>query len=130
MTDRRPELVEGRSAWRTALRQAQGCGSFLLLVLGGCQQAEPFAFTNTSVTLPEDTTALPPGPHVELATQNCTACHSADMILNQPRLTRAQWEANVEKMVKVYKAPIETQDVPQIVDYLVATNEKMTPAAR
>lgn len=102
----------------------------LLLALGGCQQADTFAFSNTSVELPADTVGLPPGPHVELATQNCTACHSADMILNQPRLKRAQWEANVEKMVKVYKAPIETKDVPQIVDYLVATNEKLTASAR
>ena len=39
-------------------------------------------------------------------------------------------EANVEKMVKVYKAPIDAKDVPQIVDYLVATNERMTPSAR
>ena len=75
----------------------------LLLSLAGCQQADTFAFTNTSIELPADTVALPQGPHVELATQNCTACHSADMILTQPRLTRAQWTANVEKMVKVYK---------------------------
>lgn len=97
------------------------------LALGGCQQADRFAFTNTSIELPADTVTLPPGPHVELATQNCTACHSADMILHQPRLTRAQWEANVEKMVKVYKAPIDAEDVPQIVEYLVATDERLTP---
>lgn len=93
--------------------------------LAGCQQADSFAFANTTITLPKDTTALPPGPHVELATQNCMACHSADMILNQPRLTRAQWTSNVEKMVKVYKANIDDKDVPQIVDYLVATNERV-----
>ena len=97
----------------------------LLLALGGCQQADSFAFGNTSIELPADTVALPPGPHAELATQNCMACHSADMILNQPRLTRAQWTANVEKMVKVYKANIDAKDVPQIVDYLVATNERV-----
>lgn len=100
------------------------------LILCGCQQGETFAFKTTSVELPADGVALPPGRHIELATQNCTACHSADMILYQPRLTRAQWEANVEKMVKVYKAPIDAKDVPQIVDYLVATNEKMTPQAK
>ncbi len=95
--------------------------------LGGCSPERDVAFQNVSVTLPEDKTTLPPGPHVELAAQNCMACHSTDMILNQPRLTRAQWEANVEKMVKVYKANIDAKDVPAIVDYLVATNEKLTP---
>ncbi len=83
------------------------------------------AFTDASITLPDDVTTLPPGPHVDLVTANCTACHSSDMILNQPRLTRAQWEANVDKMVKVYKASIDPNDVPQIVDYLVATNERL-----
>ena len=88
--------------------------------LAGCQQADSFAFTNTSIVLPQDKTELPPGPNVELATATCLACHSADMITNQPRMTRAQWTANVEKMVKVYKANIEAKDVPPIVDYLVA----------
>ena len=103
---------------------------FLLLALTGCQRAAPFAFSNTSITLPADTTTLPAGPHADLATQNCTACHSADMILHQPRLTAKQWEANVEKMVKVYKAPIDAKDVPAVVDYLVVTNEKLTPTAK
>ena len=52
------------------------------------------------------------------------------MILHQPRLTAKQWEANVEKMVKVYKAPIDAKDVPAVVDYLVVTNEKLTPTAK
>jgi sulfite dehydrogenase (cytochrome) subunit B len=97
----------------------------LLLFAVGCSREPDVAFTDVSITLPDDTTALPPGPHVELATQNCTACHSADMILNQPRLTRKAWEANVEKMVKVYKANIDPKDAPQIVDYLVATNARL-----
>ena len=102
----------------------------LLLALAGCQKADDFAFQNISITLPADTTTLPAGPHADLATQNCTACHSADMILHQPRLTAKQWEANVEKMVKVYKAPIDANDVPAVVDYLVVTNEKLTPTAK
>lgn len=100
----------------------------LLLALAGCQQADAFAFQNVSVTLPDDTTALPPGPNVDIVTQNCTACHSPSMILTQPRLTRAAWEGEVAKMIKVYKAPVEADAVPAIVEYLVATNERLTPA--
>lgn len=101
--------------------------AFLTLALFGIGSAPVIgaAFTDTNIVLPDDTTTLPPGPHVDLVTQNCTACHSTDMILNQPRLTRSQWEANVDKMVKVYKASIDPKDVPQIVDYLVATNERL-----
>lgn len=100
----------------------------LLLLVAACspQKEKAFALQNVSITLPEDTTTLPLGPNVDLVTANCTACHSSEMILTQPRLTRKQWESNVEKMVKVYKASIEPADVPQIVDYLVATNELLT----
>jgi hypothetical protein len=102
----------------------------LVLALGGCQQADNFAFQNTSIALPEDTTTLPDGPGVEAVTANCLACHSPAMILTQPRLNRKVWEAEVEKMAKVYKAPIDSAAVPQIVDYLVVTNERLTPLAK
>jgi cytochrome c5 len=49
---------------------------------------------------------------------NCLACHSAGMILTQPRMARAAWQAEVEKMRKTYKAPVDEKDVPAIVDYL------------
>ena len=107
----------------------------LVLVLSGCgppsvEPTAPDGFADVSVTLPEDRTLLPPGPNHELATANCTACHSAEMITHQPRLTRAQWEANVEKMVSVYKANIAPADVAPIVDYLVTVNTRLTPAVR
>lgn len=124
---RSPELVEGRSFAWAALRRAQGCGALMALsLLGGCQAPEKPAFANTEVTLPDDTTTLPDGPGVQLVTTACTACHSPAQILTQPRLTRAQWQATVEKMHKVFKAPIEEKDMPAIVDYLVATNEGLT----
>jgi hypothetical protein len=96
-----------------------------LLFLAACGQTNSFAFQNTTITLPEDTTTLPDGPGVEAVTTNCLACHSPAMILTQPRLTRKVWEAEVEKMAKVYKAPIDQAAVPQIVNYLVATNERL-----
>lgn len=101
----------------------------LLLIpfaLSACQAREEFAFANTEVTMPDDTTTLPQGPGVALVTTACTACHSPAQILTQPRLTRAQWVATVEKMQKVFKAPIEEKDMPVIVDYLVATNDGLT----
>jgi hypothetical protein len=49
----------------------------------------------------------------------CLACHSAEMVLNQPKLSPATWTAEVNKMRAVYKAPIEDADIPAIVDYLV-----------
>ena len=40
------------------------------------------------------------------------------MVLNQPAMSKAQWQAEVEKMRTAYKAPIDSSDVGSIVDYL------------
>ena len=40
------------------------------------------------------------------------------MVWNQPNLTRAAWQAEVEKMRAQYKAPVDPADVPAIVAYL------------
>jgi sulfite dehydrogenase (cytochrome) subunit B len=74
--------------------------------------------------LPEETTALKPGPNLEVVKNNCTACHSVDYISTQPRGPKFKkdfWQAEVIKMIKVYGAPIDEGDVPKIVEYLTAT---------
>ena len=62
-----------------------------------------------------------PGPGADAINNNCLACHSADMVLNQPALPRATWDAEVHKMINTYKAPVDPKDVDSIVDYLVRT---------
>ncbi len=77
-----------------------------------------------SYTLPDETAAFKPGPNLEAAQNNCTACHSADYINSQPRGQKPRkdfWQAEVTKMIKVYGAPIDDADVSKIVDYLAAT---------
>jgi hypothetical protein len=44
------------------------------------------------------------------------------MVLNQPALTKAQWQAEVAKMRAVYKAPIDPKDVDAILAYLISPN--------
>ena len=77
-----------------------------------------------SYQLPEETAAFKPGPNLDAAQQNCTACHSADYISTQPRNEKSKrdfWQAEVTKMIKLYGAPIDQADVPKIVDYLSST---------
>jgi hypothetical protein len=97
----------------------------LALLLSACHTRKESTFQNTSVTLPEDTVLLPHGPNAELVRAACTGCHSAEMILTQPRLDAKAWTATVEKMAKVYKAPVDPKDVPAIVAYLDATNARL-----
>jgi hypothetical protein len=61
---------------------------------------------------------LKAAPDAELVTAQCLICHSADYISTQPRLTRAQWQATVVKMQQKYAAPIATNNVERLVEYL------------
>jgi hypothetical protein len=75
-----------------------------------------------SYDLPEETASLRPGPGVEAARNNCMSCHSVDYIAIQPpNKGEAFWEAEVNKMIKTYKAPIDEADVKTITDYLAKT---------
>ena len=62
---------------------------------------------------------LKQAPGLAQVQANCVACHSLDYIeLNSRFLDRKGWEAEVTKMMKAFGAPIKTEDVPVIVDYL------------
>jgi len=74
---------------------------------------------SVTVDLPSDGRMFPEGPGSDAANGNCLACHSADMVLNQPAMSKTQWRDEVEKMRAAYKAPIDAKDVDTIVDYLV-----------
>lgn len=80
----------------------------------------PTMLKSVSVQLPADVHVLPDGPNVKVVHDNCTGCHSPGMILAQPTMPKAGWEAEVNKMKNVYKAPVDPKDIPAIVDYLTA----------
>ena len=92
--------------------------SFILAVsVGTDAPAAPLVYQ-----LPPETAEFRPGPGVETVTAMCGACHSADYVSTQPpNKGKAFWEAEVQKMIKVFKAPIEPRDAAEIVTYLAAT---------
>src|SRR5438132_10520903 len=83
-------------------------------------QAAP-VFKSVTVDLPAGDRVFPGGAAADAINNNCLACHSAGMVLNQPALPKAQWEAEVHKMINAYKAPIADADVAAIVAYLAQT---------
>ncbi|HUO02026.1 MAG TPA: hypothetical protein VMU31_04550 [Rhizomicrobium sp.] len=91
------------------------------LLIPALSAAAP-AFKSVQLEFPPDTASFPDGPNVKIVNQNCLACHSADMVLDQPLLPRATWAAEVAKMRTTYKAPLKDEDMPLIVDYLAATH--------
>lgn len=98
---------------------------FLALALLACWPTRgnaagdaPLALQSVSIDLPAGSFEFPPGPGADAMNGNCTACHSTGMVLNQPALPKAVWDAEVQKMINVYKAPVAAEDVPAIVAYL------------
>ena len=86
-----------------------------------CAQAEgKLSLRSVSVDLPAGDRMFPGGSGADAINNNCLACHSAGMVLNQPALPKAEWEAEVDKMRAAYKAPIDAKDVDAILDYLVS----------
>lgn len=86
-----------------------------------CAQAQSrFSLETVSVDLPPGDGMFPNGPGEDAMNNNCLACHSADMVINQPALPRAQWHAEVDKMQTAYKAPIDPNDADAILRYLAA----------
>ena len=72
--------------------------------------------------LPAETAALKAGPGVETAQNNCTACHSVDYVNFQPpKKGETFWNAEVQRMIKVFHAPIDEADAKIIADYPAKT---------
>ena len=76
-----------------------------------CGQAESkLSLRSVSIDLPPGDRTFPDGPGADAMNNNCLACHSAGMVLNQPALPKAEWEAVVDKMRSTYKAPIDAKE--------------------
>ena len=88
--------------------------------LVGAQAESQLSLKSVSVDLPPGDDMFANGPGADAMNNNCLACHSADMVLNQPALPMTQWHAEVDKMRTAYKAPIDPKDVGAILDNLVS----------
>jgi len=97
---------------------ALGAAAGFVMAVGGLQ-AKPVTYK-----LPEETAQFKPGPNLDVVQANCSGCHSADYVQTQPRgpkFCKDFLTAEVNKIIKVYGAPIEAGDIPKIVEYLAAT---------
>jgi hypothetical protein len=75
-----------------------------------------------TVDLPVSRTPFPQGVGSDIATGQCLICHSAGMVLRQPPLTLDEWTTEVNKMRNAYGAPIGTEQVGAVADYLHRIN--------
>ncbi|AMN38917.1 hypothetical protein [Rhodoplanes sp. Z2-YC6860] len=62
---------------------------------------------------------LKKAPGLDKVEGNCGSCHTLDYIqMNSPYPNAALWDAEVNKMIKVYGAPITDADAKAIAEYL------------
>jgi hypothetical protein len=72
-----------------------------------------------SITLPPDNVTLKPGSDEQMVQAQCSLCHSLDYITTQPPgKDLAFWTGAVNKMIKVFGAPIAAEDTAEIAAYL------------
>jgi cytochrome c5 len=83
-----------------------------------------------SITLPAVDAPLPDAPGKQTITAACVMCHTTRYITMQPKVSRAAWTANVDKMRKVFGAPMSDAQAAEAVDYLVAIRGVDAPAAK
>jgi cytochrome c5 len=77
------------------------------------------AWSQSTIAADESSIRLADGPGREQAQASCSMCHSLDYIeMNSPFQDRAAWEKTVNKMIKVYGAPLSDDDAAAIVSYL------------
>ena len=94
----------------------------IVMLASACSSpsASPPSTTLHTLRLPSEDVPLPDLPGRAKVAAACVACHSPRYVLDQPPLPRKTWEAEVDKMRRTYGAPVADEDVPAIVEYLVA----------
>ncbi len=111
------------------------CAFAATLVAAGCGQpvvkapvAQPMtASINGSVheiTLLPEVLTFPEHEGKKEFTAYCNICHSLKYITMQPDFPEKTWEAEVEKMMVKYNAPIDTPTAAKIVSYIMAIKGK------
>jgi len=72
-----------------------------------------------TIELPPDSARLKTAPGSDAAAAQCGTCHSFDYVSMQPPgKPLSFWKAEVEKMKKVYGAPIPDDQIDPIAQYL------------
>jgi len=85
---------------------------------------------SVATNFPRSDSTFPGGREADVINNDCLICHSAGMVLDQANLSRAAWQAEVEKMRDAFKAPFAAEDIPAIVDYLTNLKNVMSQNAR
>src|SRR6201993_3497871 len=104
--------MSSRAEWTVMFRKLIAIWVLVgtMLVPALTRAAGPLELKSVRVDLPDEERMFT-GPGADAINNNCLACHSAGMVLDQPALSKQAWTAEVHKMINNYKAPIAPEDV-------------------
>ena len=77
----------------------------------------PMCLSGSGAAFGQEAVSLPEGQGSELVSEKCAACHALSTALVK-RASRDVWEDTVDRMVMIYRAPIDDPDRAMIIDYL------------
>lgn len=89
--------------------------------LAWAEEGPAGAAARHSITLPAPAVSLKEGPGMDVTRRYCGICHSVDYIITQQKFSKAKWQAEVAKMIKVFGAPIPEESAREISDYIAAS---------
>jgi hypothetical protein len=113
-------IILGGEVWARSNRVADLAAVAITSVSG-----HGVTLRSVNLDLPDPGRLFPGGAAADAINNNCLACHSAGMVLDQPSLSRDQWQVEVDKMRNTYRAPVAPQDVAAIVNYLTDRSGKI-----
>jgi len=82
-----------------------------------------------TLTLPPETGLFRPGTGSEIANSQCLVCHSVEYVTTQPKLARTFWKSSIDKMRLKFGANVPADQIPPLLDYLVAEYGKADGAS-
>lgn len=72
---------------------------------------------------------LPDGEGKSVVLLSCSSCHDLRQVITQKK-SESGWKTSVQKMVSMYKAPLDKDDVPVLTEYLSRHFGKSNPIER
>ena len=88
---------------------------FLVLIFTGTAL---FAQVEGGISVPYIDFHMKEGKGMYSTKGKCNMCHSWGYTLNQGLQSKAFWRKKVVKMIVIFKAPIQNEDIDEVVNYL------------
>ncbi len=77
-----------------------------------------FSQVEGGITIPYINFPMKDGKGIYSTRGKCNMCHSWGYTINQGNQSKQFWRKKVIKMIAVFKAPIKSEDIDEVVNYL------------